>query len=66
MPFFLPSGPRQIQCLKITLNSESSSPQLTHREGGLWRCVPTMILDPVKPQSLSNTEVLLLVTELRS
>lgn len=53
-PSLPPLPARQIQCLKITLNSESSSPQLTHGEGGLGQCVPTTVLDPVKPQSLSN------------
>lgn len=50
MPFFLPSQPRQIRRLKITLKSQSSSPQLTRGEGGPRQYIPTMILDPVSPQ----------------
>lgn len=46
VPFFLPSQPRQIRRLKITLKSQSSSPQLTRGEGGPRQCVPTVILDP--------------------
>lgn len=50
MPFFLPSQPRQIRRLKITLKSQSSSPQLTRGEGGPRQYIPTKILDPVSPQ----------------